>query len=389
MQAINSLFSESLVIGGHYDGRMQNAQAALSQTKDAIDHYICEQMQLLLPTLIKEAGIPKNSFPPELWSILNATMMGGKRYRALAAVIGAAMAHDAEEPSTATKMALQTPFIWNLIFALELYQAAALVHDDIVDRAETRRGLPSTYVALRAHHRSEKWFGDPNHFGKAAGILVGDLLLATADSQAAKCDKKVTNRFLLMVQEVALGQYLDLSASQQGPGTNNNEVEDSLSVVRLKSARYSVTHPLTLGALAAGDSDEAVAAIEQAFEPVGVAFQLQDDHLGIWGAPDVTGKPSGSDIIEGKRTTLLALTAKHSDNDSKALLQKIYAKESRTAEDVAVVQRIMEQYGLAPHQKLIENATEESTKAIQRLAISPGAKALAKCHAANLTKRSF
>lgn len=196
--------------------------------------------------------------------------------------------------------------------ALELLHASALVHDDVMDASDTRRGQPSLHRQFAARHVDQRWRGSPESFGTGAAILLGDLLLCWTDemfrssglpADALRRGQPVLDR---MRTEVMAGQYLDMLAQATGDAT----LESALRVAEHKSAKYTIERPLHLGAAMAGPAD--LPAIEAAFTgyglPLGVAFQLRDDILGVFGDPAQTGKPAGDDVREGKRTVLLAIT---------------------------------------------------------------------------------
>ena len=202
--------------------------------------------------------------------------------------------------------------------ALELLQASALVHDDLIDHSDTRRGLPSVHRRFEALHRERGWHGDGAQFGTASAVLLGDLLLAWCDEllwgsglplAAVRRAKPV---FDLMRTEVMAGQYLDLlePATSGLAGTDREgAIARARTVVHYKAAKYTVERPLQIGGLLAG-ADAALTAAYGAFGlPLGEAFQLRDDLLGVFGDPAVTGKPAGDDLREGKRTLLVAEAA--------------------------------------------------------------------------------
>jgi geranylgeranyl diphosphate synthase, type I len=194
--------------------------------------------------------------------------------------------------------------------ALELLHASALVHDDVMDGSDTRRGQPSLHRRFAARHAAQRWRGSPESFGMGAAILMGDLLLSWTDgmfrtsglpADALRQGQPVLD---LMRTEVIAGQYLDLLGQAAGNGT----VESALRVVEYKSAKYTIERPLQLGAALAGFPDGPVPAAYSAYGlPLGVAFQLRDDILGVFGDPAQTGKPASDDVREGKRTVLLAM----------------------------------------------------------------------------------
>jgi geranylgeranyl diphosphate synthase, type I len=194
------------------------------------------------------------------------------------------------------------------VAALELVQAAALIHDDLMDRSDTRRGEPSVHKRFAARHATAAWLGDAEAFGDKAAVLLGDLALVWSDEllQGAGVDLEALVRarpvFDEMRTEVTVGQYLDVLS----PVTGDMTAARASKVARYKSAKYTVERPLLLGAALAG----APVAVAEAYSgyglPLGEAFQLRDDVLGVFGDPGVTGKPAGDDLREGKRTYLIA-----------------------------------------------------------------------------------
>jgi geranylgeranyl diphosphate synthase type I len=193
--------------------------------------------------------------------------------------------------------------------SLELLQASALIHDDVMDASDTRRGRPSAHRRLQTMHEDAGWPGAGAGFGVGAAILLGDLCLAWSgqmydesglDAEALRRGRPVYDQ---MRTEVMSGQYLDILEQARGRGT----VESALRVVAYKSAKYTIERPLQLGAALAGAPPPVVAALAAYGLPLGIAFQLRDDVLGVFGDPAMTGKPAGDDLREGKRTVLIAL----------------------------------------------------------------------------------
>jgi geranylgeranyl diphosphate synthase type I len=193
------------------------------------------------------------------------------------------------------------------VAALELVQASALIHDDVMDGSETRRGEPAVHRRFARMHAASGWRGDGDGFGTAAAILLGDLCLVWSDEMlhASGVDPVTLARarpvFDAMRTEVTIGQYLDV----QTQATGDTSTARASLVARFKSAKYTIEQPLVFGAALAGG--ERLAAALSAFGlPLGEAFQLRDDVLGVFGDPAVTGKPAGDDLREGKRTYLVA-----------------------------------------------------------------------------------
>lgn len=207
--------------------------------------------------------------------------------------------------------------------ALELLQACALVHDDLIDHSDTRRGKPTMHRAFEQQHQAGGYRGDGGRFGMAAAVLLGDLALSWADDRLhnaglpAEALVRTLRPWRAMRTEVLAGQYLDVL----GQFREDETPEAALRICRLKSASYTVQRPLELGAEAAGADESALNSLRHFGSDIGVAFQLRDDLLGVFGDPEQTGKPAGDDLREGKRTLLVAeavATARERD-DRRAL----------------------------------------------------------------------
>ncbi|MGA8251480.1 MAG: bifunctional (2E,6E)-farnesyl/geranyl diphosphate synthase [Mycobacterium sp.] len=200
------------------------------------------------------------------------------------------------------------PAVLLLFSALELLHASALVHDDVIDESSTRRGKPTAHKHFAALHRERNWRGSPDQFGISAAILAGDLAQAWADDIVYRAElppdaqRRVQRVWADIRTEVLGGQYLDIVAEASGA----ESIASAMSVATFKTACYTVTRPLQLGAAAAADRPDVQEIFGQFGNDLGVAFQLRDDVLGVFGDPAVTGKPSGDDLRSGKRTVLLA-----------------------------------------------------------------------------------
>jgi geranylgeranyl diphosphate synthase type I len=202
------------------------------------------------------------------------------------------------------------------VSCLELLHACALVHDDVMDASDTRRGHPSVHRKFAALHRKNGWTGDPEAFGRAAAILLGDLYLVWADAMlsgsglAAEVLLRAQPVYDEMRVELMAGEYLDVLAKAVGGTAHSadrrDQVDRALRVARYKSGKYTIERPLHLGAALAGAGADVTAAYSAYGLPLGEAFQLRDDILGVFGDPEVTGKPAGDDLREGKRTALIA-----------------------------------------------------------------------------------
>lgn len=248
---------------------------------------------------------------------------GGKRMRALLCYWGWRAGSGLDLNSGRSTPALKAGA------AIELFQTAALIHDDIIDRSATRRGVASAHEQFSAIHTSGNFDSDHVRFGHSAAILAGDIALALSEelfgsalenlsvadqtqhgtetaSSALSPAGRARTLFSTMHIDVMAGQYLDLRLEVASADASPTDiVEAAMTVARYKSAKYSSEQPLLIGAALAGANDALLSAMSDFALPLGEAFQLRDDVLGVFGNPQATGKPSGDDIREGKRTVLI------------------------------------------------------------------------------------
>ncbi|VEG26474.1 polyprenyl synthetase family protein [Actinomyces howellii] len=327
---------------------MSNLTTTMAQVREGVDHRIAEVFRCLRERFDGPAPVDA-----ELLEAAEDQLEGGKRMRAVLGAVGVALSAQGHERDAV----LTGPTAQRLGAALELYQASALVHDDVIDAALTRRGRPATHERFAASHRAVGMVGEAALFGRSAAILAGDLLLSVAGAEMGAAgaahvagggspDHALAAReaFDDMTAEVAVGQFLDVrSQVEHLPDPGQDPVaageamrRTALRVVRHKSARYSVMHPLLIGALLGGvpAHDPRYRALRAFGEATGVAFQLRDDVLGIFGDPEVTGKPAGDDLREGKRTVLVALAWQRADAPGRRLLAEVLSDPRATPDQV-------------------------------------------------------
>ena len=263
--------------------------------------------------------------------------------------------------------------------ALELLHASALVHDDVMDGSDTRRGRPSLHRQFALRHAEQRWRGSPESFGMGAAILMGDLLLAWTDGMyhasglpagALRRGQAVLD---LMRTEMIAGQYLDLL----GQAAGNDTVDSALRVAEYKTARYTIERPLHLGAALAGCPEGAVPAALSAYGlPLGVAFQLRDDILGVFGDPAETGKPAGDDVREGKRTVLLAITRARAGAAQARVIDERLGDPRLDEEGAAEVRAVITDTGaLAACEAMIGEHVAEAVAALGQAPITDDARA--------------
>jgi geranylgeranyl diphosphate synthase type I len=258
--------------------------------------------------------------------------------------------------------------------SLELLQACALIHDDVIDHSDTRRGRPAIHRRFADRHAAAGWTGSSADFGAGAAILVGDLLLAWSETMLATSglDEAALRRARPVVdamrRELMAGQYLDIVEQASGGGG----VETALRVARIKSAKYTVERPLHLGAAIADSRPEVTAAFSGYGVPVGEAFQLRDDLLGVFGDPAVTGKPAGDDLREGKRTVLVALTLDRCGDDDRNVVQAMLGRRDLDDDDVATLRDIVLRSGAAAAvEAMIAERVGAAVAALEAVSLDP------------------
>lgn len=316
---------------------------------------------------LRTAGTDYGPDAALLFDAAESALAGGKRMRARFCHAGWSAVARAADPA-----AREPAWLWDACAALEVFQAAALVHDDLIDNSDTRRGRPAAHRGLEAEHRRLGWAGAADDFGRSSAILLGDLLVAWSDDlleQALVAHPQPASARTLYAQmrrDVTVGQFLDIAEESAWALIPDDEhAARALRVVTLKSARYSVEHPLLLGAALAGADDAQRAALAGFGRPVGVAFQLRDDLLGVFGDPAVTGKPAGDDIREGKRTLLVALTRTAVDAPTRTQIDEALGDPAVSAAEIAQIQSAMRASGAVDRvEELISAAASEADAAL-------------------------
>lgn len=326
---------------------------------DKLSEFLVDQQEIL-------ASISPDVAP--LMGSISNLVTGGKRLRALMCYWGwrgaGGPAGDAD--------------ILTAGCALELFQAAALIHDDIIDRSDTRRGGPSVHKRFSQLHEMNGWALDNERFGHAAAILTGDLCLSFSEESFTQIGARAASGsearriFNLMRAEVMAGQYLDILEEVAGPVRDPaGSVDRAKSIIRYKSAKYSTEHPLALGGALAGASAELLKGYSEFSLPLGEAFQLRDDVLGVFGDPETTGKPAGDDLREGKRTVLVGFAINLAAAEEAAYLDEMLGKPDLGQDDVARIRQLIVDCGaLDATETLIAELSDQAFAALERLPLA-------------------
>ena len=333
-------------------------RAAVAQ---AISDFLAGQREVL-------AGIGAGAAP--LADLAESFTAGGKRVRPAFCAWGwVAVAGIPDDPGPLERAAA----------SLDLLHVSALVHDDVMDASDTRRGLPAAHRQFAAGHAGRGLRGDSDAFGRGGAILLGDLLLVwsqemfrrsglpTASVEAARPIMEA------VLTEVTTGQFLDIQAQSRPARDARTAPEEVLrqvdQVLEFKTARYTVVRPLQLGAALAGGGPDLLEALQRYGSAVGRAFQLPADVLGIFGNEQVTGKPAGGDLREGKLTALLAHALRLASPAEAEVLAELAGAPALDEDDIARAQRIIADSGALA---VVEDAITEATgQAIAGLAQAP------------------
>jgi geranylgeranyl diphosphate synthase, type I len=269
-----------------------------------------------------------------------------------------------------------------LALATELLHTYLLIHDDIMDHAETRRGQPAAHERFRLAHQANGFDGDAQDFGRSVAILLGDLahswavelvsVVAQEDGLDSGRSRELMRCFAVMSEEVIGGQYLELLVAQRrGEGGRRSPAEreqELLRVLRLKSGRYTAERPIQLGGLLAGAPAAALAGLSRYGTAVGEAFQLQDDLLGMFGDAGTVGKPVGDDLREGKLTFLIHHAFAAATPEQRRTLDAALGNPGLTAAEVARTQAILEETGArARVTAMVAERLEEARAALDGL----------------------
>jgi geranylgeranyl diphosphate synthase, type I len=310
-------------------------------------------------------------------------LAGGKRFRALFCYWGWQAVGSELDQGTVSDRDLAV--IATAATALEMFHAAALVHDDIMDNSDTRRGRAAAHRYFEALHTQSNWLGDADLFGRSSALLLGDLLLAWSDdvfgralANTADLAARVAARteFNLMKTEVTVGQYLDILEEQAWARQPEDEqLARAHRVITYKSAKYSVEAPLAIGGSLGGGSVDQLAALRAYGLPIGTAFQLRDDMLGVFGDPEVTGKPAGDDLREGKRTVLVAIARSLVPAGTRRVIDELLGDAEMTDLQVQTLQHtIIESGAVDEVERIINRCVATALEAIADAPLNDDAK---------------
>ena len=310
-------------------------------------------------------------------------LRGGKRFRALFAYWAWAAA--LPKNSNPSELIEQANGIVGIASSLEIFHAAALVHDDLMDQSDTRRGKPSIHKRFEKMHSEKGFLGDPERFGQSGSVLVGDLMLnwssevfgsAVTSAPSADIESSCRSEFSKMRFEVMAGQYLDVLEENAAPLRSlADAVTKAEKVMLYKTAKYSLEAPLLIGASFAGADEQTLRGLSNFGIPLGLAFQIRDDILGVFGDPEVTGKPAGDDLREGKRTVLVALTLQNSSTSIAKIFNDLLSERELEPDQIEFMQQTIRDSGaLEKTERLMQEYGDRAMEVLENLDLEPNAK---------------
>ena len=311
--------------------------------------------------LDEQAGLADRTGATAVLDAAHACVAGGKRLRPAFCYWGyVAAAGRPIDPGPLLRAAA----------SLDLLHASLLVHDDLLDGSDTRRGAPS------AHRRFEALLPGPRaaRFGEAAAILLGDVLFSWSAEMfenaglSPEAVRRAASVLATMRSEVLLGQYLDVAAAfgATDHSTPRAQADTAEKVLEFKSARYSVRRPAELGATLGKAPPRLLATLGTYGSLLGRAFQLRDDILGVFGDPSITGKPAGDDIREGKRTLLVLTALENGNTHQREILTSLLGAPGLTEEDLTTAREIIETTGARDScEELIAHSTTDALTALE------------------------
>ena len=285
-------------------------------------------------------------------NLKNFTLNSGKRIRPILFYFGYILAGGKNKTE-----ALKTSI------AIELAHSYLLIHDDIIDQDDIRRGDLSMHYKYEKEHKSRVKNSNLKHFGISMGIIVGDLastfgyeILINSDFSLDLKIKAISKLNYIIANTIA-GEALDVILAEYP----NVKIDRVFEMQKYKTAKYTIEGPLHLGAILAGADEKFLESLSKFAVPVGIAFQIQDDIIGIFGDEKKIGKPVGSDIKEGKKTFLISKAMEKADDDQKNILNSALGNENISIEDVDKVRNIIIKTGSlefskAKAQELINDA---------------------------------
>ena len=254
--------------------------------------------------------------------------------------------------------------------AMELMQTALLIHDDIMDRDSTRRGHATIHFQY-AERAKEQTLTDALHVGESMGICAGDVAIFLAFELLSNinADEGVRREVLrLCAREMAQVGIAQMQDVYWGGAAAAVDEEKILRLYLHKTGRYTFSLPLMLGGILAGQTQNVISTLEQIGEHMGIAFQIRDDELGLFGDEQRLGKPIGSDVREGKKTLYHAQLFTRASEEQRSRLRGIFGNDGVTQTDIEYVRAMVVDLGIREQvQRLAQELAEKARSEVLEL----------------------
>lgn len=254
--------------------------------------------------------------------------------------------------------------------AVEITHGAILIHDDIIDQSNLRHGRLTVHKQYEKYHQNHYRKGNSSRYGENLGIVAGIVGYYGAVSLISQTNfpedfkNKALAELARFMAETGYGEALDVDLACR----EKIAEKDVLTIHRLKTAQYTIVGPLKVGGLLAGANEDQLKGFETYGIPVGIAFQLQDDILGIYGDEKELGKAVGDDIAEGKNTLLYTWAIKKGNSSQRKKLASLWGKKGITAPEIDQARRIIKETGsLEYSQKLAHELVGQGKKAAPKI----------------------
>jgi len=315
-----------------------NIKEELEKFKKVFD----PELEKYFDKAIKETQKKDKLITGALKHIKKITMSGGKRLRPALMYYGY-LGAGGRQKNEIIKTAI----------SVELIHTFLLIHDDIIDRDAKRHGVMTTHLKYKKIHEKFFWLDNSTHFGNSMAIIIGDMIMALGNKALfiSNFKPEIIIKALYKLQKVVantvIGQAKDVLISFKGKATE----QEILNMCRLKTAKYTIESPLHLGAILSEADENILKSFSKLSIPIGIAFQIQDDILGIFGSEKKIGKPVGSDIAEGKQTILISQAKKKADIKQKMTLRNTLGKENLTQKDIKNFRKVIIETGALDYAK--------------------------------------
>src|SRR3989344_8320694 len=331
-----------------------------------IKNLIQERLGVFFDQKIREARKIDPIIGKTAQYLADQTLNGGKRVRAALAVQGFLAGGKKLNPA-----------IYDIGAAMELVHSYFLIHDDIIDQDDLRRGRPSMHCRFSSSLSKNMPLVRRNHLGQSLAILAGDISSVWAYKLFARSNfpseqkLEAFNEMNRMIFKCGAGEILDVAIELK----NHPKESDIFKVQIYKTASYTIEGPLVIGAILSKTKSPIIKALRDFARPLGIACHVQDDILGFFGAEQEVGKPVGSDLRQGKMTLLMFHALKRADNSQKRIIKSALGNKNISKKQINEVRAIVQQIGsLAYSQNLVQKFSNQSKIILQASSLPDGTK---------------